>query len=297
MIKASDGDSSTAKHHYPREQEVSPESRPGYYCTLRDLRCFESTGARQIFCAYTHLVTRWVADAGAYTRAPALQAAFRVLHIPTSSETVQKVSGMSPTSDGRVPFWTAPPSLIRLSGECVAALLVLGRSGHNIRQKRRHPFERQRTTRGGAVQIRAQFSKVGDSLTFAQSLTRWVCAKPNAHPEPTISLHLSILDGRFVMHCLARILESRSCHMQRTVCLGIIVSLLVISSPLVQPSLSRVLSDTPEKQSPKQPGEFTFVRTIYHSPLGGRRGGSWAVDFPEADYHEKGGIVPHYMGI
>jgi Domain of unknown function (DUF4159) len=34
-----------------------------------------------------------------------------------------------------------------------------------------------------------------------------------------------------------------------------------------------------------RPGEFTFVRTIYSSTYGGRRGGSWAVDFPEADYH------------
>ncbi len=73
--------------------------------------------------------------------------------------------------------------------------------------------------------------------------------------------------------------------MQKNLLLSIIVSLLVMSSSLVQLSLSRGLSDTPEKQSPKQPGEFTFVRTIYHSPLGGRRGGSWAVDFPEADYH------------
>jgi len=78
--------------------------------------------------------------------------------------------------------------------------------------------------------------------------------------------------------------------MQRTVCLSIIVSLLVMSSSLVDPSLSRARSDTPEKQSPKQPGEFTFVRMMYHSPLGGRRGGSWAVDFPEADYHFITGI-------
>lgn len=73
--------------------------------------------------------------------------------------------------------------------------------------------------------------------------------------------------------------------MQRTVCLSIIVSLLVMSSSLAQPSLSSELSDTAEKHSPKQTSEFTFVRTIYHSPFGGRRDGSWAVDFPEADYH------------
>ena len=33
------------------------------------------------------------------------------------------------------------------------------------------------------------------------------------------------------------------------------------------------------------PGEFTFVRTIYGSSFGRRQRGSWAVDFPEADYH------------
>ncbi len=32
-------------------------------------------------------------------------------------------------------------------------------------------------------------------------------------------------------------------------------------------------------------GEFTFVRTIYNSDSYGRRSGSWAIDFPEADYH------------
>lgn len=41
--------------------------------------------------------------------------------------------------------------------------------------------------------------------------------------------------------------------------------------------------NTPEEQ--RGPGEFTFVRTIYNSPYGGWRGGSWAVDFPEADFH------------
>jgi Domain of unknown function (DUF4159) len=71
--------------------------------------------------------------------------------------------------------------------------------------------------------------------------------------------------------------------MRRPVCLCIIISLLIISSSLAQPSLERPLS-APPKQPSKQPGEFTFVRTIYHSPFG-RRGSSWAVDYPEADYH------------
>lgn len=37
-------------------------------------------------------------------------------------------------------------------------------------------------------------------------------------------------------------------------------------------------------------GEFTFVRTVYRSPYSGWGGGSWAVDFPEADEHLIGGI-------
>jgi len=37
-------------------------------------------------------------------------------------------------------------------------------------------------------------------------------------------------------------------------------------------------------------GEFTFVRTIYSSPFMGRRLGSWATDYPEADYHFISGI-------
>ncbi len=37
-------------------------------------------------------------------------------------------------------------------------------------------------------------------------------------------------------------------------------------------------------------GEFTFVRTVYHSPFRGWRWGSWATDFPEADYHFIAGV-------
>jgi hypothetical protein len=36
---------------------------------------------------------------------------------------------------------------------------------------------------------------------------------------------------------------------------------------------------------PEGAEEFTFVRIIYSSPFRGRGGGSWATDFPEADYH------------
>ena len=40
-----------------------------------------------------------------------------------------------------------------------------------------------------------------------------------------------------------------------------------------------------DRQPEKKAGEFTFVRTIYNSPARGYRNGSWAVDYPEADYH------------
>jgi hypothetical protein len=46
-------------------------------------------------------------------------------------------------------------------------------------------------------------------------------------------------------------------------------------------------------QDQRGPAEFTFVRTIYNSPLTGRRWrgwGSWRTDFPEADYHFIAGI-------
>ena len=42
---------------------------------------------------------------------------------------------------------------------------------------------------------------------------------------------------------------------------------------------------SPKNLPPSEHGEFTFVRTIYDSPFRGRRGGSWATDFPAADYH------------
>jgi hypothetical protein len=48
----------------------------------------------------------------------------------------------------------------------------------------------------------------------------------------------------------------------------------------------------PEPEIPPTSSEFTFVRTVYSSPLRGfgRRGGSWATDFPQADYHFIAGI-------
>jgi hypothetical protein len=72
--------------------------------------------------------------------------------------------------------------------------------------------------------------------------------------------------------------------MQRIFYLVVVLSLLVLSAG-GQGRLGRV----PRLDAPvdtRKPGEFTFVRTIYNSGLGMRRGGgSWAVDFPEADYH------------
>jgi hypothetical protein len=40
-----------------------------------------------------------------------------------------------------------------------------------------------------------------------------------------------------------------------------------------------------DKRAASGPGEYTFVRTIYRSPMRGRFWGSWATDYPEADYH------------
>jgi len=45
---------------------------------------------------------------------------------------------------------------------------------------------------------------------------------------------------------------------------------------------SRPESVTPDPNGPSF-GEYTFVRAIYDSPYRGRRGGTWATDYPEAD--------------
>lgn len=62
-----------------------------------------------------------------------------------------------------------------------------------------------------------------------------------------------------------------------------------------QPSRNQSPRDLTPLPTPEDSGkrsEFTFVRTIYGSGLGGfgRRGGSWATDFPQADYHFTAGI-------
>jgi hypothetical protein len=73
--------------------------------------------------------------------------------------------------------------------------------------------------------------------------------------------------------------------MIRCACLLIGLSLLVFSA-IGQSRLGAVPHYSgSEKAMRKGPGEFTFVRTIYNSAFDGRRGGSWAVDYPEADYH------------
>ena len=64
--------------------------------------------------------------------------------------------------------------------------------------------------------------------------------------------------------------------------------LLLLSTAFAQGRLGAVPhSGSHEKQNPI--GEYTFVRTIYSSPYGGRGSrygyGSWSVDYPEADYH------------
>jgi hypothetical protein len=73
--------------------------------------------------------------------------------------------------------------------------------------------------------------------------------------------------------------------MQRITCLAIVVTLLITTS-LGQARLDNLPnSHAREKRGSTGPGEFTFVRTIYSSGSGGWREGSWAVDYPEADYH------------
>jgi hypothetical protein len=46
----------------------------------------------------------------------------------------------------------------------------------------------------------------------------------------------------------------------------------------------------PNPPASEKGAEFTFVRAIFRSPLSGWRRGSWATDFPEADYHFIAGI-------
>ena len=73
--------------------------------------------------------------------------------------------------------------------------------------------------------------------------------------------------------------------MQRVVCL-IVVLLLFLLSTFGQGRLGGVpRRQDLEGKSSKRQGEFTFTRTIYNSGFSGRRSGSWAVDYPEADEH------------
>lgn len=66
-----------------------------------------------------------------------------------------------PTSDRRAPFLDcAALYWFDYLANAWRRFWSWGVAVHNTKQKRRHPFEKQRTTRGGAVQIRAH-SKVG----------------------------------------------------------------------------------------------------------------------------------------
>jgi hypothetical protein len=64
-----------------------------------------------------------------------------------------------------------------------------------------------------------------------------------------------------------------------------IAALLLVVSAIGQVRLDKPSGPPGRQRKPsKGPAEFTFVRTIYNSPFRGWRG-SWATDFPEADYH------------
>ena len=64
-----------------------------------------------------------------------------------------------------------------------------------------------------------------------------------------------------------------------------IVALLLVVSATGQVRLDKPSGPPGRQRKPsKGAAEFTFVRTIYNSPFRGWRG-SWATDFPEADYH------------
>src|SRR5256885_17126998 len=73
--------------------------------------------------------------------------------------------------------------------------------------------------------------------------------------------------------------------MHRSLVFIVVISLFALSA-FGQARLGAIPqpSDNGKKGKDKA-GEFTFVRTIYHSPFGGRRYSSWATDYPNADYH------------
>jgi hypothetical protein len=72
--------------------------------------------------------------------------------------------------------------------------------------------------------------------------------------------------------------------MQRILGLFVVLTLFILSA-FGQGRLGAVPHEFNPQQEAKKPGEFTFVRTIYNSGFSSRRGGSWAVDYPEADDH------------
>ena len=92
-----------------------------------------------------------------------------IQEIPSTAEIVRKIS-KGPISDRRVAFFGLRRPLLVF--DCLAngwrRFWVLGRSYPQTRQKRRHPFGRQRTTRGGAVQIRSSRPLSPEVATLAR---------------------------------------------------------------------------------------------------------------------------------
>ncbi len=72
----------------------------------------------------------------------------------------------------------------------------------------------------------------------------------------------------------------------------LVLATLAFTAPAAQRvSLGPVQDrDARETRAPASLSEFTFVRAIYSSPFRGRRWGSWATDFPEADNHFIAGV-------
>lgn len=78
---------------------------------------------------------------------------------------------------------------------------------------------------------------------------------------------------------------------KRLALIAVLLSLVLIPSSSGQRRLGRPAGQrNPALSSLPEVGEFTFVRAIYESPYSGWRGGSWTIDYPEADEHLIGGI-------
>ena len=113
------------------------------------------------------------AEPGAATTPGDLTAASAFLAHPLLRGCV--TPGTPPTSDQRAPlFGLRRPLLVRLSVECVAALLSWRVAVHNTRRKSAATHSRIKKPReGGAVQIRAHAKSWGDSGDCSHSLFGW----------------------------------------------------------------------------------------------------------------------------